>query len=263
MDRQYWHRQTPEEPLYPDLLWSRPENKKQAGKLLIAGGSSHGFAAPAEAYAQSLRAGVGLTRVLLPQSVKRQLPPGLALAMEFAPHTPSGSFARQALAELLDASQWADGTLLAGDFGRNSETAIMLEQFVEKYSGQLTFTQDAADYISKSPQRLLQRPDSCLVISFAQLQKIATTARFTAAFTFNMGYLRLVDALHEFTGQHQTAIITKHLDTIFVASNGQVSTTKLDQDQEIWRVKTAAQAAVWWLQNPSKTFEALTSSVVA
>ena len=72
--------------------------------------------------------------------------------------------------------------------------------------------------------------------------------------------LRLVDLLHEFTGQFQANIITKHLDNIFVAANGQVSSTRLEQDIKIWRLKTAAASSVWWLQNPSKTFEALTSA---
>jgi len=57
-------------------------------------------------------------------------------------------------------------------------------------------------------------------------------------------------------------IVTKHLDTIFVAAGGQVSTTKLTKDREIWRVSTAAHTAVWWLQNSSKTFEALTTAVL-
>ncbi|HMH31073.1 MAG TPA: hypothetical protein VK534_01200, partial [Methylomirabilota bacterium] len=71
MDRTFWHKQTPTEPLFPDLLWSRPEGQAQKGKLLVVGGNAHGFAAPATAYAESQSAGVGLTRVLLPHHVKR------------------------------------------------------------------------------------------------------------------------------------------------------------------------------------------------
>ncbi len=101
-----------------------------------------------------------------------------------------------------------------------------------------------------------------LVLSFAQLQKMASSARFATAFTFDMDFLRLIDSLHEFTAQYKVEIIVKHLQTIYVAVKGQVSTTKLDSDQDIWRVKTAAKATVWRLQNPSKAFEALTTSVL-
>ncbi|HUY85178.1 MAG TPA: hypothetical protein VMU97_01545 [Candidatus Dormibacteraeota bacterium] len=261
MQRDFWHKQTAEQPLYPDLLWSRPQNKRQAGKLLIVGGNAHGFAAAGEAYGEAVKAGIGTARVLLPDSLQKTVGKVFE-AGEYAPSTPSGSFAQQALAELLAMSQWAEGVLLAGDFGRNSETAILLEKFTEKYTGQLTPAKDAVDYFINTPDKLLTRSDSLLVLSFAQLQKLIIKARFPSAITFDMDFLRLIDTLHEFTKQHQSAIIVKHLQTIFVAVNGQVSTTKLSEDLEIWRVKTAAHAAVWWLQNSSKTFEALTTSLV-
>jgi hypothetical protein len=257
----FWHKQTAGKPLYPDLLWSRPENKQQAGKLLIAGGNAHGFAAAGEAYSQAAKAGIGTARVLLPDSLQKTVGKVFE-AGEYAPSTPSGSFSQKALAEILAMSAWADATLLAGDFGRNSETAILLEKFITKYPGLLALTKDAADYFINAPGSLLARNDTLLVISFAQLQKLATNARFPSALTFEMDFLRLIDALHEFTQSHQASIIVKHLQTIFVAVNGQVSTTKLAEDLDIWRVKTAARAAVWWLQNPAKPFEALSSSVV-
>lgn len=257
----YWHKQTGDKPLFPDLLWSRPENKAHAGKLLIIGGNPHSFAAVAEAYTEATKSGIGVARVLLPDSLQKTvgkvLPEG-----EYAPSTPSGSFSQKALAELLAMSQWADSVLLAGDLGRNSETAILLEKFAEKYSGQLTITKDAVDYFKNLPQ-ILDRPETTLVLSLAQLQKQATNAHYPQAVTLDMDFLRLVDWLHDFTSQQQAAIITKHLDNIFVAVNGQVSSTKLSEDQAIWRVRTAARSAVWWLQNPSKTFEALTASLVA
>jgi hypothetical protein len=262
MDRTYWHRQTTDKPLFPDLLWSRPENKRLAGKLLIVGGNLHGFAAPATAYNEAAKAGIGTTRVVLPVSLQKTVGK-ILVAGEYAPSTPSGSFARPALGEFLAMAGWADGVLLAGDFGRNSETAILLEQFINKYSGQLVLTKDAVDYFAKTPDGLLERPETTLVLSFSQLQQLATSAHFTTPFTFDMDFLRLIDALHEFTTKHPVAIVTKHLQNIFVASGGQVSSTKLENDIDIWRVTTAAHAAVWWLQNPSNTFEAVSTSIIS
>jgi ADP-dependent NAD(P)H-hydrate dehydratase / NAD(P)H-hydrate epimerase len=262
MDRPYWSKQTVGEPLFPDLMWSRPENRGQAGKLLIVGGNAHGFAAAGDAYAAATDAGIGTARVLLPDSLQKTV--GRVFeAGEYAPSTPSGSFSKRSLAELLAMSQWADAVLLAGDFGRNSETAVVLERFLDKYEGRLTIAKDAADYFIKAPAQMLERGDTLLVISFAQLQKLASAARFTTAFTFDMDLIRLVEALHDFTERHPAAIMVKHLDNIFVAWGGKVSTTKLDEDREVWRVRAAAYAAVWWLQNPSKTLEALTTSLIA
>lgn len=260
MDRTYWYKQTADKPLFADLLWSRPENKAHAGKLLVIGGNSHGFAAPAKAYELAQKAGIGAVYVLLPEAIQK-IVGGFFETAEFAPSTPSGSFARQALASLLDASARADGVLVAGDLGRNSETAIVLEQFTSKYNGQLNLTKDAVDYFTQQPTPLLSRHNTLIVLSLAQLQKFATRAGFTPAFTFDMDLLHLVDTLHSFTEKFPLNIIVKHLDTIAVAVGGQVSTTKLTKDVDIWRVEAAVWASVWWLQNPNKSFEALTTAV--
>lgn len=257
----YWQRQNPKQPLFENLLWSRPENRAHAGKLLIVGGNAFGFAAPAEAFAQSEKAGIGTARVLLPDSLQKTVGRTFA-AGEYAPSTPSGSLSQKALAELIDAANWADGTLLAGDFGRNSETAILLEKFLDKHQGQLTLTQDAANYFVKTPAKLLARPNTLLVISFSQLQKLAISAGYTTAFTYEMDFIKLIDALHEFSSDYEPHIITCRDGNIFVATNGSVSTTKPLEPKKVWRVSTAANASVWWLQNPSKPYEALTTSLV-
>jgi len=262
MNSEYWTRQTPDKPLFTDLLWSRPENRAYAGKLLIVGGNAHGFAAPAEAYAFTSKAGIGTARVMLPDALQKSV--GRVFeAGEYAPSTPSGSFSQPALAELMAMSHWADGVLLAGDLGRNSETAIVIEKFLTKYTGQLTFTKDAIEYVSSAPTLVINRPNTLLVLSFSQLQRFATSLKFPQAFTSTMGILQVVDALHQLTTQTSLAIITRHQDQYIVAAGGQVSTTPCKADDRIWRVRAASSASVWWLQNPSKTFEALTTSLVA
>lgn len=262
MDHTYWHKQTIDKPLFPDLIWNRPENRQFAGKLLVIGGNLHGFTVPATAYNEALKAGIGVARVILPDALQKTVGK-LVPEAEFVPSTPSGSFAREALGEILPAAHWADGVLLAGDFGRNSETAILLESFIEKYPGQLTLTKDAADYFAKSPQLLIHRPGTTLVISIAQFQQFATHSPFGTPITYTMDMLQFIGALHNFTTEFQANIIVRHLDNTFVAVNGQVSTTKVTTEEKIWRAKTAAHAATWWLQNPSKPFEALTTSLVS
>lgn len=261
MDHTYWHKQADNKPLFPDLIWNRPENRQFAGKLLIIGGNLHGFTVPATAYNEALKAGVGVARVILPDALLKTVGK-LVPEAEFVPSTPSGSFARDSLGALLPAAQWADGVLLAGDFGRNSETAILLESFIEKYPGLLTLTKDAVDYFAKSPGELLRRPKTTLVVSIAQLQQIATSSQFSAPVTYTMDMLQLVDILHRFTNKFSVNIITRHLDNTFVAAAGQVSSTKLTDTEKIWRTKTAAHATTWWLQNPSKSFEALTTALL-
>ena len=115
---------------FPDLHWSRPENRLHAGKLLVIGGNLHGFAAPAEAYSEADKAGAGAVRVLLPDATQKLIGKFVPEA-EYAPSTPSGSFAQLSLNEWLISSSWADHVLLAGDLSRNSETAIVIEKFLD------------------------------------------------------------------------------------------------------------------------------------
>jgi len=260
MDQSYWLRQT-DKPLFPELEWSRPETKLQAGKLLLIGGNLHGFAAPAEAYGMAEAAGAGIVRVLLPESLRKSVGK-LFPEADFAPSTPSGSFAASALAELLDASMWANAVLLPGDISRNSETTVLLEKFLEKYQDQTTLTKDAADIFVQQPFTILQRPDTLLVLAMGQLRQLGSGAHFPRAFTTEMGLVQLVDALHEFTKRFPLSIVTKHQGHYVVAVNGQVSTTKIADEQPIWRLKIATKASVWWLQNPTKPFEALTTAVL-
>lgn len=257
---QYWHKQDREKALFPDLLWSRPQNRYHAGKLLVIGGNKYGFSAPAEAYAEAVSAGIGVTRVLLPLSIKKvagALLPGL----EYAASNPSGSFSKQALAEFLEQAVWADCVLFAGELGHNSETAILIESFLNKYSGRVCLTQDAVEYCLAQPNLVLKRPETLLVLTMAQLQKLAVNAKFKVVFKIGIDLIHLVDGLHEFTTQHNAMIIVKHLDQMVVAVNGQVSTTNLKESLETWRIKIAAQTSVWWLQNPVKPFESITTSV--
>jgi NAD(P)H-hydrate repair Nnr-like enzyme with NAD(P)H-hydrate dehydratase domain len=262
MHPEFWQRQTKDKPLFPDLLWSRPENRHQAGKLLIVGGNAQGFTAPADAYRFVSEAGVGSCRVVMPDALQKTVGKFFPEA-DFAPSTPSGSFAQAALAEVIDNAFWADAVLLAGDFGHNSETAILIERVLEKYDRTVTLTKDAVDYFTSGSSTNMLRNNTLLVLSMAQLQRLGTTAHYPVAFTLTMDLLRLIEHLHEFTKRFPVTILTKHQQTLVVAKGGQVSTTKLAQDPTIWRLETAAHASVWWLQNPTKPYEAISQSIFA
>jgi len=251
-------KQTSEEPLFPDMLWSKPENKRHAGKLLIIGGNLHGFAAAAEAYSQATKAGIGVARVLLPDALKKTV--GRILENgEYAPSTPSGSFSQQALAYWLEQATWADGVLIAGDLGHNSETSILLEKFLDQYDGQVTLSKDAVDYVTSSPAMCNEREHTTLVLSFTQLQKLLTALKYPRHIESTMGLPNLTELLNDFSQTHKFYIVSDHLDHLIVAVDGRVSTTKTNEDN--WQTLTA-HTAVWWLQNPNKPFEAITTAVL-
>lgn len=256
----YWQKQTADKPLFPEILWSRPENRSGAGKLLIVGGHYQSIAAPLHAYSAAEEAGVGTSRVILPDHVKKVFGAMVAEA-EFAPSNPSGGFAAKALDELLMHATWADAVLLAGDFGRNSETSVVLEKFLQKTTKPVIITHDAVECLYSFAPELVGRPNTLIVASFAQAQKLATAAKSQTALRFDSPFLSVVENLHKVTENWQAGLLTRHLNQFFVCYKGQVVTSQAPAEK-VWRVKTAAKASVFWLQNPAKFVEAITSSLI-
>lgn len=255
----YWHKQTSEKPLYPDVEWNKPQQKTQAGRLGIIGGNKLGFISVAEAYSTALRMGVGEVRIVLPDALKKSIPPSITDAI-FAPTTPSGSLAKNAKAELQALAEWSTGLLLIGDAGRNSETAILYEQFVQSFTGQLVITRDAVDLLKNASASVIERPHTLLVVSFAQLQKLFQAIYYPKILTFSMQLTQLVEALHKFTITYPVTITTFHADQLIVAASGEVVTTPWSEPMAIWKGDVATKAAAYWLWNDTKPLEAIASS---
>lgn len=261
MDFSYWQKQVPGTPLFPDIEWSKPEQKSHAGRLGIIGGNKLGFAGVAEAYETAHKTGTGEIRVLLPDALKKSVPSSITDAV-FAATNPSGSLSRDAAAEMNALGAWATGIVLIGDAGRSSETAILYEEFVHSYTGPLIATRDAVDLIKNNPQALAERPQTLLVISFAQAQKLFQSLYYPKILTFSMQLTNLVEALHKFTITYPTAIVTLHKDTLIIAHEGKVITTPWTNPMAIWRGQTATKAASYWLFTPNKLIESVASSLI-
>lgn len=257
----YLHKQLPSKPLYPDIEWSKPQQRSQAGHLGIIGGNRLGFAGVAEGYAAAKDTGVGSVRVLLPDALRKTIPPAITDAI-FGATNPSGSLAAGARAEMHTLGEWANSILLIGDAGRNSETAILYEHFLQDYSGPLTITRDAVDLMKNSAQQLVDRPQTLLVVSFAQLQKLFQSVYYPKILTFSMQLTSLVEALHKFTITYPVAITVFHKDYLLVAEGGEVTSTEWYNPMAIWRGSVATRAAVYWLWNPNAVGKAVTASIV-
>src|SRR5690606_6171666 len=158
----YWQTQNPEKPLFEDIAWSKPERRSLAGKLGIIGGNKHGFMAVASSYSEALGAGVGEVKVLLPDVLKKTIPKHMTDVV-FAESNLSGGLSNQATAEISSLANWSNAVLLIGDSGKNSQTAILYENFIKDYEGQLTVTRDAVDVLRSSSTDLVSRANTLLV----------------------------------------------------------------------------------------------------
>ena len=263
MQHDYWARQTPGAPLFPDIAWQKPEQKSLAGKLLIVGGNAHGFAAVAQAYGDAQKAGAGECRVVLPDALKKAIDP-LALDCVYVPTNASGGITKDALNPLKAAAAWADALLFIGDAGRNSETAIVYEELLRAFPDKITLiTRDALDLIKTMWPDLLQRPNTTLIATFAQLQKLFQAVYYPRTLLFSMQLTNAVEALHKFTVTYPAGVVVFHQNQLLAAQNGQVSSTPWEQPLLIWRGSVAAKAAVYAMQFQRQQFQAITASLVS
>lgn len=256
----YWRRQTGKEPLFPDVEWSRPEQRTLRGRIGIIGGNKLGFAGVAESYTTALRAGAGEARVLLPDALKKTVP-SVMTDVVYGPSTVSGGMAKDSLADMIALGNYSSVVLLAGDAGRNSETAIAYEDFLREWTGRAVITRDAVDLVKNSAEFLVGRPSTTFVVSFAQLQKLFQSVYYPKVLTFSMQLLQLVEAIHKFTITYPIMIVVLHRDTLIVAEKGEVITTPWESPMLIWRGTLAAKIASYQMWH-ADTIEATSAAVV-
>jgi hypothetical protein len=99
-------------------------------------------------------------------------------------------------------------------------------------------------------------------MSFAQLQKLFQAVYYPKVLTFSMQLTNLVEAIHKFTITYPCSITVLHQDQLLVASGGEVTSTPWDNPMAIWRGSVATRAAVYWLWNPSKILESVSTSLL-
>jgi len=68
----FWHAQS-SKLLFPEIEWSKPEQRTHAGKLLIIGGGAGSFHGLVNAHKTALQTGVGEVRVLLPLFLQKAI----------------------------------------------------------------------------------------------------------------------------------------------------------------------------------------------
>lgn len=257
----FWDRQSPQKPLFPDVEWNKPEQRSRAGKLGIVGGNKLNFSVIADSYSTALKTGSGEVKILLPDALKKSIPSAITEAT-FAPSNISGGLSREALADLQAIGDWATGLVFIGDAGRSSETSIVYEDFLSNHSGWVTLTRDAVDLVSASNHTLVDRDKTLFVLSFAQLQKLFSSVYYPKVITFSMQLANLVECLHKFTITYPVTLVTLHKDHLLVAHGGRVVTMEWDKPMDIWRGKTATNAATYLLWNETKPLEAISASTL-
>lgn len=268
-DLSYWQKQS--QPLFPNLAWNIPERK--SGNIAIVGGNAQSFATVIR-IAEFLEQKFPFAHVnaLLPDVLRGKLPP-LANVNLF-PSTNSGSFAKSY--QLQAAVQSADATLIIGDLSRNAATAIALADAISYQTSStsdssstppLVIARDSVDLLTNEANRWLSRPNTFIVASMAQLQKLFRAVYYPRMILLSQPLLPILETLHKFTLSYPVTILTFHQENLIVAHAGQITTTHLvDTDYSpisLWSGQLAARVMAFNFYNPHHPLEATTAAILS
>ena len=256
-----WLKQSVDKPLFDSLLWSRPENKQFAGKVAIIGGNLHGFAKTVNSYQLLLDAGLGQVTVLLPKPIQKIIG-HISTDLVFCPSTDSGSFGSESLDSLLDYSAPSDGIFLSGELSSNSETLIVFEKLISRILQPIIITDDSIDLILHLDLSIANRQNMIYIGALDKIQKLATKLKYPVPITSSIVLSNLVEIVQKISAEYKISLATIHEGFVVVSSNGQVSTTKIEdsKNQDVFRL--VHHCVAWVIQNPNLKFEALCCAAV-
>jgi NAD(P)H-hydrate epimerase len=124
-------------------------NKGDCGRVLIVGGSRGMSGAPSLAAQAAYRAGAGLVRVALPESIWDIVAGHCAEVMTTGlPQTKDGTLALRAHKPLLEAIEWADVVVLGPGMGQAKETQALIQKILPEISRPLVLDADGLNAFS-------------------------------------------------------------------------------------------------------------------
>lgn len=256
----FWQRQENNQPLFEEIIWEKPENKRHRKKIVIAGGNSHAFMGIAASYQQVTNAGIGSCRVVLPDMLEKTVGGSLENVV-YLPSSTTGGFSSNGVSTMHEYAKWGDGLFFPGELGKGSETSIFIDKFIRETKAPLTLSGDSVEAFYDNPDVIFNREATILVLDLKQLQKMTPKLNIMLPVTHSMGLVQLVEVLHRLTEERESMIVTQHEGSVVVAMYGEATTTH-KKPSEDWQLTTASRAAVYFLQHPQKPFQAVTTSIL-
>lgn len=246
--------QTPESPLFPNVLWSRPERTKNRGNLVIIGGNSQEFVDVQTAYAATAEVGVAHAQIILPDALRRLL--GSMPGVEFAASTPSGSFAQEAYTSMATLTNSADAVVLCGELSSNSETHIVIEKLAEYTPKPLILVGDS---IMHAVNVLAERSHPTVIVGAKPaFQELSKYYELSSTITENSTPAQIRNALRELAIASKSILVLHHGGVIYIVDDQNCVQTESDSMNH---PRAAVFIAEIIAEFPSETIKATASAV--
>lgn len=257
----YWQKQ--ESPLYPDLSWNIPEQRK--GNVIVIGGNSQNFSTPIR-ITEFLENEFpfNTVKLLLPDALRGKIP--ILNSIELLPSTASGSFAASERLRIF--AEKSDATLVIGDLSKNSSTAVAIAKAIRPHEDPkpLILARDSVDLLASDAEDWLTRQNTIIIASMAQLQKIFRAIYYPRMIMLSQPLIPVLETLHKFTLSYPITIVTFHQENIIVANSGNITTTHIADTNyspiSLWSGQLASKILGMNLFNPNKQLAASTATLL-
>lgn len=235
----YWQKQQ-EKPLFPDILWSRPENKALLPRLAIISGSKRGFADGEKIYASATKTGLGACKILLPDVLKVQLP--AINDFVFIESTKMGSFSKKLHDNFNALKPMTSLFIITESSGKESETVQSIHKLIQDDDCDLMFINQAILANDQYLDDIIKREaKTTLVLDQETLQKVASRLPLDTMFRSTDGLAEIVKGMHSITAEFINLIIVAKLgNNIVVGSKGQIYSTQYPDALEEVAAKCAS-----------------------
>lgn len=215
-----------DKPRYEDILWNRPVRK--TGRVLLIGGHKDGFIHLQQAFASFEAAGIAETRLALPDKLSKFVKNLIGVSLVAS--TPSGSIARDALAELTYLANEADLVSLGPDLSNNSETTLVMQRLMQETRAAILIPPESAEQLMPEADEWKNNNNILLFLSHKQLYKLAAKFAVDTTIPLSPTAETTAEIAQNDSEVFAPSLVITFEDNVIVAVAGKVSMTKSSID---------------------------------
>lgn len=244
---------------FESIIWSRPENNRQASKVIILGGSKDHFADTSRYY-QELRNITGIKlSLILPTYLSKLVgtkDPGIIFVEG---HKTGGYFIKESSDQIIKIINDANICLMSGEIGHSSETQQFIESVVDNSETQTIITESALNSFAENYlETILTKNNITVCIDATELTKLGKSIKFEKAFTSNLGFVQKIEYLEMITKKYSATLIISDNDIIWCAKSGEVFYSKTQKEAH----KIVVDITKWLSWNSKDPLKTITSTLI-
>lgn len=234
---------------YEDIIWNRP--LRRTGRVLLVGGHRDGFANLQKLYAEFDAAQVAECRLALPDKLSRLV--GNLIGVSLVASTPSGSIARDALAELEYLANESDLVSIGPDLSNNSETTLAMQRLIDETRASVLIPPMSTEQLLPEIGEWKVKDNLLIFLTYKQLYKLAAKLAVDVHIPLNPTTDSLAEMAAKISKEFLPSMVINFENNLIIAVQGQTSVTQVSR-------LDVGLIATLWLQNQSKRYEALTTA---